>query len=355
MNLISRRRFLKTATASAAALACTQGSAESSDAPISFFLVGDTHYLAQKQDPGKLFDDSATTNRQLIDTLNQLAGTPIPEAAGGGVVAAPRGVIHAGDLIDSGDKGGPTFTQMQATEWEGFVADYGLNGDDGRLRYPVFEVYGNHDSPHGEGLVLEELKRRNQNRKQVTAVSKNSLHYSWDWGPLHFVNLGLVVGESTKVVRKRRYAPLQSLEFLIDDLRTNVGDSGRPIVLTHHVDIARYATAVDPEGPATNAEWDPADVQGYYEAIKSYNVIAILFGHTHVRDLYSWNGTTEKGKVGISVYNVDNSSHFAGLQQAFFYIELRGTEWSVREIATKDRWQSYAWTPQVWKKQIRLG
>ncbi|HEX8203568.1 MAG TPA: hypothetical protein VF590_24040, partial [Isosphaeraceae bacterium] len=221
-----------------------------------------------------------------------------------------------------------------------------------RLNYPVYEVHGNHDSPRGDGLVVKRIIERNQTRPGVTNVSENGLHYSWDWGPVHFVNLGIVVGAVPEVARKRRYNPLASLAFLIDDLAENVGTSGRPVILTHHVDVARYSPPPDPQGPATSAEWDPADVRGYFAALTAYNVIALLHGHTHVRNVFQWDGSPKKAKQGFSVFNVDNSAHFSNHQQAVFYFHLRGEELVARELVTRDRWETFAWTAQPWSKSL---
>ena len=56
---------------------------------------------------------------------------------------------------------------------------------------------------------------------------------------------------------------------------------------------------------------------------------------------------------GISVFNVDNSSHFHSDNQAFLYFEIGRKELLVRECATTDAWQSHQWTPQVWKPPMR--
>src|SRR4051812_37833756 len=64
--------------------------------PVAFFLIGDTHILANAKDPAKLDDRSAALNAGLIDALDKLPGADIPKTAGGGKVLSPRGVIHAG-------------------------------------------------------------------------------------------------------------------------------------------------------------------------------------------------------------------------------------------------------------------
>ena len=329
--------------------------AANDDARVAFFLIGDTHYLAEKENPATLDARSAETTSSLVASLNRLPGTPIPEHAGGGAVSVPRGVIHAGDVIDSGDKQSGVHLKMQDSEWQTFAADFGLNGGDGKLKYPVFEVHGNHDSPHGEGLAIRRIIERNQRRAGLKKVSPNGLHYSWDWGPVHFVNLGIVVGSDPAVTRKRRYNPLDSLAFLTSDLAEHVGSSGRPVVITHHVDVLRYSVACDPAAAPDSKEWDPCDVSAFHKALGDYQVAAILYGHTHTRNIFRWDGTTTRAATGIPVFNVDNSSHFSGPEQAFLYFEISDRQITAREYATKDRWKTAHWTPQVWTVPIAAG
>jgi len=352
---VSRRAFL----AGSAGLLISPLAAESIDKPesnnIAFFVVGDTHFLADKTAPEKLDAVSNGVTSKLVETLNRLPGTAIPEEIGGGKVLAPKGVIHAGDLIDTGDKTGATQVKMQKTEYEAYQAAFGLTGKDGKLKYPVYEVHGNHDAPQGQGLMIDKIIERNKTRPDVTHRSKNGLHYSWDWGPFHFVCLGIVVGAVKKPERKRRYPALDSLEFLETDLADKVGKSGRPVILTHHIDVARYSSACDIDAEATNKEWDACDVQGYFKAIEKYNVVSILYGHTHARAIFRWDGTpTRATKGGVPVFNVDNSAHFNSKEQAFFYFHFDGKELVVREYQTANRWESGKWTPQVWKVPVTL-
>ncbi|MFN7628859.1 MAG: metallophosphoesterase [Pirellula sp.] len=355
---LNRRNFLQQSLVAAASCnaVCRHsfGALQSapSESPVAFFAIGDTHYFANEKSPSSLDETSLAVCRGLIDTMNSLPGTAIPEEAGGGVVGSIRGVMHAGDIIDTGDKRGATQSAMQRTEWDGYVADYGLTGTEGRLKFPVFEVHGNHDSPSGDGLAIDGLIERNR-RRTVASISANGLHYSWDWGPLHCIHLGIVVGGDRSVSQKRRYNPMESLDFLIGDLEQHVGDSRRPVWLTHHVDVVRYSKSCDATDEKNlGMEWNPCDVGAYYRAIEKANIVAILYGHTHVRNVQRWNGTPDKTESGIQLLNVDNSSHFSGGNQAFFYVEVDATELRVRECSTKDAWQSHFWTPTIWKIPI---
>jgi cytolysin (calcineurin-like family phosphatase) len=343
MLSLSRRQFLATSTAGLASTAFVNAKAAE---PVAFFVVGDTHFLADKADPKKLDARSAGTNTRLIDALNKLPGTSIPNTAGGGTVLAPQGLIHAGDCIDSGDK---PYVAMQETEWAAFTEQFGLTGQDGRLKMPVFEVHGNHDSPRGDGLAVKKITERNKCRPGVSNVSPNGVHYSWDWGRVHFVCLGIVVGEVKTVSRKRRYAPLDSLDFLVSDLKNKVGASGRPVVITHHVDMLRYAGPANADDASlASKEWDPADVKGYYDALRNYNVAAILYGHTHARNVYKWDGGTKPAAKGVPTFNVDNSGHYFSKNQAFYYMEISDGGVTAREYQTTDAWETGSWTPQVW-------
>ncbi|OYV04761.1 MAG: hypothetical protein CFE26_15160 [Verrucomicrobiales bacterium VVV1] len=348
----TRRHFLQnlaltSASASLLPRAYAQPATPSSKDAVSFFLVGDTHYRAGADDPTQMDETSAGYNTRLVEWLNKLPGTQFSAEAGGGVVAEPHGVIHAGDLVDNGDKGSGKW-KVAEMEMKAFTGDWGLNGGDGRLRWPVREVHGNHDSPHGDGPVITAIKERNQRRKGIVNLSETGLHYSWEWAGVHFVALGIVVGDAPEVTRKRRYAPLGSLPFLRQDLEKNVGKSGRPVVLVHHVDLHRYSDAV-PDDKVLNNEWDYGDAQAFYETVKPYRIAATMCGHTHVRKIARWDGTKdERTKGGLPFLNTDNAGHFGSESQAFMQIEISATELRVREFATKDGWMTGAWTPQVW-------
>ena len=345
--MLTRRDFLHRASA-AAALTLLPRAFAAENTSASFFVVGDTHYCADDEDIARMDPTSAEYNRRLLEWLNKLPGTEFPAEAGAGIVPSPHGVIHAGDLVDNADKSGAKL-KMADTEMAAFVADWGLNGGDGRLRWPVREVYGNHDGPRGETVVVDEIKNRNKRRAGLANVSENGLHYSWDWAGVHFLALGIVVGGAPEITRRRRYAPFDSLAFLKQDLAEHVGKSGRPVVLVHHVDVARYSEAV-PDEKVLSQEWDYGDVHAYYAALREYRVAAAICGHTHARNIFRWNGTKNmRAADGVTFLNTENSGHFNKVAQAFLHVTITGSALHVREFATKDSWVTGAWTPQAWK------
>ena len=102
-------------------------------------------------------------------------------------------------------------------------------------------------------------------------------------------------------------------------------------------------------------EWHPQDVKSFHETVAPFHVIANFFGHTHRRDIFGWNGTSQRqpfNHADIDAFNGDNSSHFNGGKQAFLYVELSKTHLVVREVVTKDAWVSHQWADQVWAKKI---
>lgn len=233
-----------------------KASALSQPTDLTFFVVSDLHY--------GLSAGGDETIPKLVDLMNGLPGTEYPEKIGG-KVGVPRGVIQIGDITNDG----------KAVNWEKFVKDYGLTGTEGRLKYPVYETFGNHDG--GPKLpVRDGIKARNKQRVGVTDVSENGMFYSWDWSGVHFVCLGISPGSTT-----RPYDPEHSIDFCISDLKKNVGNSGRPVILMHHFGFDKSHSL---------GWWPEAWRQTYYDVLKDYNVIGILHGHAHKPEIYQWKG-----------------------------------------------------------------
>ena len=284
------KRFLQRVATYRPALAllaaCGLAGAAETDRPadeeLTFFVVSDTHY-------GMLPVHDAT-NRQVVDKMNALPGTPFPDALGG-KVGTPRGVLHCGDVTNS----------STAEHWDAFVKDYGLDGTDWRLKYPVYETFGNHDGG-SRSPVLEGIRQRNASRVGVKDVSENGLYYAWDWGRVRFVCLGISPG-TTRI----RHDPANSIDFAVRDLAKSVGTSGRPVFLFHHF------------GPGVPG----AGQTRYRDAIKGYQVAGILHGHDHRPFITTWQG-----------FDVYHPPH----QSGFFVFRLAGGELSVAERKMDDTW-----------------
>ena len=242
---------------------------------VTFMSTSDCHYAAFVN------EDRNDRDRDTIKAMNQVTALEWPASLGGGKIAKPRGVTVLGDCIDDGDRQFKTkdgkMENQSAKQYEYFSKDFGLDGTDGLLKFPVFEGWGNHDGPPiGKEKFFSSqsnIKKRNVIRlekKLISNVSENGLHYSWDWDDVHFVQLNIYPADQQRA--GIHYSPVwhdpqKSLSFLKDDLAQKVGKSGRPIVLVAHC------------GFDTNW-WVKEDWKEFYNAVKEYNVILYIFGHT---------------------------------------------------------------------------
>lgn len=389
----TRRHFLETSALAGAGLALQWPAALSAQTnDLAFFVISDTHMLADATAMTAVEPSRLALNERLIDVLNGLPGLALPGDIGGGRVATPRGVLHLGDMADSGDKLGADHELMTNTEWAAHTRLYGLTGKDGRLRFPLYELHGNHDTPRAANVTIQGLIARNAKRHRLnglTSVSANGLHYSWDWNGIHFVALGIVVGANEDDLPISRYGSYDSLAFLQKDLRTYVRDSGRPVILLQHVDLQRYSKPCDDtltggsramccEGMAKIAwhskdcpkhaagismdEWSACDVHAYYRAVERYNVAAIFHGHLHARRIDTWDGNVIDAAQGIPVFGAKNAGA-GGERRAFFYCKVEGNDLVVREYQSigdegwsrdrsEMRWESQAWRAPL-KRAVR--
>ncbi len=378
-DLQSRRRFIKNLTTAGAAISLlpTTGfslpniragtahavaSSATAD-PLSFLIVTDTHYDARVGDKtDELVQWIDVVNKRLLDRLNELPGKALPNNIGGTEVTEPRAVIHLGDMIDSGDKTGAIWEARQHTEWDEFVRDYGMTGTDGHiLRYPVYELFGNHDSTREWTPALEGIYNRNQSRLDRGAIMnlepEYKQHCSWDWGGIHFITLGHVVGHHPDGLEHGRMEPFNSYDFLVNDLARNVGDTGKPVVLLQHVDIFRFSDpdACDPDSSGRTSDWwHPCDVRAYHEALQGYNVVGIFHGHLHGRQIGTWDGTNNQGAPGGYRIMGSNNSAAGGGNRAFWYCRVEDEELVVREAfstGTETGWaaNNWGWRSEVWR------
>ena len=241
---------------------------------VTFFIIGDTHYGRNQA------EDNEATNKRLIDEMNSAPATFFyPKSLGGKKINTPRAVLVAGDICDHGLQ-----SQWAGVDGnDGFVTDYGLTGNC-RLKYPVYEGFGNHDYELNgkDHYSKDQVKIRNQSRPGIGNISKDGYHYSWDWDNVHFINLNMYPGP-----KGNRWAEAEgSIDFLKEDLAAKVGISNRPVVIYHHFGLDERSCNW----------WDPKDRDIYYETIKNYNIIAIFHAHTHKSIVYQWRG--------IDVYDV---------------------------------------------------
>jgi hypothetical protein len=283
------------------------GAGTASARDLTFIATSDTHY----RQPDHRLGHHNDLNRATVDEINRIADEAWPANPGGGPIGRPRGIVVPGDLIDDGDMTTPDKRVIAREQFGLFLADFGLDGTDGRIRYPVFEGWGNHDGPpEGKekfGFSLQgELKKRNAVRLQrglIDSVSSNGLHYAWTWDDVRFVMLNLYPADRQR--EGLRYSPVWhdpqgSLSFLKADLAARVGTSGRPVVLISHCGF-------------DTDWWTKDDWRDLYEAMRPYNIVLYIYGHSGTGVL-AWapegesvrwdcinDGQTEKGFFVIRI------------------------------------------------------
>lgn len=300
---------------------------------VTFLSTSDSHYDAYEH------EGRNARNRATIKEMNAIATRAWPEELGGEAIDKPRGVLCLGDCIDDGDR---LIEGKQQTEkqYEYFLNDFGFDGTDGLVKYPVYEGWGNHDGPpigedrHGFSFQarLKDRNRRRLERGLVDHLSENGLHYSWDWDDVHLVQLNIYpADEQNEKVRYNRvwHHPQGALSFLKRDLAENVGDSRRPVVLMAHC------------GFDTNW-WHPEDWKAFYEAVQPYNVVLYLHGHTGtgVRE-WAPEGFEDK----ITVINDGQT------ENGFFVVQLVGNRlraaYRCKDNVTRERnpdhTETYTW------------
>lgn len=155
----------------------------------------------------------------------------------------------------------------------------------------VFEGLGNHDMVNEKycwlvraGVCPEIIENYITRNRSQRFANRQGIHYSWNWDDVHFVQLNLYPGNADgPTSAASNLSPKKSLDFLIQDLAKQVGNSGRPVVLIHHYGFDNTSIT---SGRTAGAEygWTVSETKAYWNAIASYNVVGIITGHLHGYD-----------------------------------------------------------------------
>lgn len=310
----SRRRFLRTGlgtVAGVAALPALSTKARASVLPFdfSFYHLGDTHYRAfdtTLSSTGILVNNANRANLQRMAAITP--STPMPVA---GTVGTPIGLIHVGDILESGIEAPLTKNQTLAAQLENYVNDFGLLGnEEGTLvELPVYEAYGNHDQDGYLKQISDAIAARSAQLPGITGrsgsftyvnafgnITVTGVHSAWKWGPVHFILGNIRSGDGMD-----RMPCSGSYSFIRNHLETVVGNSGQPVMVVIHYPPN---TGTD-TGVPQSLEWPLADKQAFYDLLVQYNVIGILCGHTHAFNSFVWNGPGGTGQTGLRVFVSD--------------------------------------------------
>jgi hypothetical protein len=294
---------------------------------ITFYVVADPQIHLDKWGPA---GTEAT-----IRTINELPGKDFPL---GGKVDPPRAVLVAGDLVD---------VVADPRHWETYKRFFDPNGK-ALMKFRAFECIGNHDlssdSVAGFSIVQREFIERNKSRSgsETFHYDEHHYHYSWNWGPLHIVNLNLFPGDQPRPVYDREAPwnnPVRSLEFLRKDLQEKVGDSGRPVILMWHYGL---------RGWGLEKWWLPADLEALKQAIQPYNVVLILHGHEHAFARYTWENYPVFMCPSPQRDRDSNTPEVESTAKGFLVVRLKGRELQLAH-------HNHSGWAETWKQEISLG
>ncbi len=339
---------------------------------VTFFVTGDPQYNLAGSPP----DDVASSNqRAVIAEMNALPGTP---DAFGETVPEPRAVLVAGDLTQNGWwelKNRYLPIEVSAGELNLFQEQWGLTGQDGELRFPVLEGYGNHDTdpdttsynwrlhycydvacfptrgearcgfvpfltkpgrpctprfgcavgpadlPSGEGKCwtpsADSVAWRSPDRVipqdgRNVGLTSSSAEGHYSWDWDGVHFVNLNEHAGGTAEGPRRVYARNSLQFLIGDLGAHVGASGRPVIIMQHFGFDAFSR--------NGSWWSDAEREALWQAIQGYHVVAFFTGHLHT----SWQHNTFHG---IDAF----TSGGARDQPGFLVVRIRGSEMTVME------------------------
>lgn len=219
---------------------------------LTFFGWSDTHIPT---------DGDGRRLLPAIDAMNRLPGKAYPKNIGG-IVDTPAFVFHCGDITEW-----PTH-QAKKT-YEDLITK--------RLRYPSYEILGNHDEAGADGvapappIMKEWFKRR-----------YGDLSYTFDQGGVHFVCPFSQYDESLGSPSQDLTA--EALDFIKKNLRRHYSPNlvpekwasvpkGTPIVVATHLCYDAM----------TNRD-------AFVDALAGANVIMALGGHYHKAKVTPYRG-----------------------------------------------------------------
>lgn len=328
-QMMDRRRAL-TRLALGGLAACGRplfGAQTTAEENVTFYVVADPQIHLDKW--------GTAGTEQTIRTINELPGKPFPF---GGKVDEPRAVIVAGDLVDIvNDK----------RHWDAYKTFFDPNGK-AMMRFRAFECIGNHDlsdeSAAGFSTIQRAYIQRNQSRHgdEIFHYDRHHYHHSWDWGQLHLVTLNLFPGNEARPVYGRETPwnnPVHSLDFLRDDLRARVGDSGRPVILIWHYGL---------RGWGLEKWWKTEDLAALKKTIAAYNVVLILHGHEHAFAHYTWEGYPVFMCPSPQLDRDPKTPEVASTAKGFLVVRLSGSELQIAHH------HAFGWA-DTWKQKISLG
>lgn len=221
--------------------------------------------------------------------------------ASSGKIADPLGVIIGGDMTDCGggvndgncDSGGYN-APSNGAQILAFQAAYdrhanvqanfngqnflrGLQNPDADvpLKWDIYPGYGNHDLQFSGSYMQTYMSNwvLNAFREGKINPDVNTQSYSWDWGKLHIVNVGVYPGCG---VDGNLDFDQNSMNWLKNDLGLHASD-GRPVIIVSHFGFDSYSLGSAWWGGSNRV----AGLNQLWQVLQPYDVIGYFHGHNH--------------------------------------------------------------------------
>jgi hypothetical protein len=194
-------------------------------------------------------------------------------------------VVNTGDLVGGSDT---VLPDKARTQYENYLKAVAA------LKPPLWNVPGNHEH------VAHNVKKADQTDplygKGMYRQLLGPMHYTWDWGPVHFIAL-----DGTTLPYKEKLGPEQ-LAWLAADLKHQPKD--KPLVLFCHQSLPELT--------------DAAELAG---VLRGHRVLGAFCGHLHRTFTVPWAGTTvyQTGALSGSWWSAANPD---GSPQGFRLVQV---------------------------------
>lgn len=277
---------------------------------VTFLFSNDVHACRMLHAPNPICESEGKTDANLIRHVKamnsvqdhlwplEINGKPSGLASAGQPIAAPQGLVLAGDLTDDG--GGQTASKEEGDQLVQFAEHYSRGEREDQAHMDVYLGLGNHDlDQDGRPPNIDWYRREMRDyvelnhkpgvfahpRVPVSDYDDETDNYSWDWGGLHLVQCQRYAGDIHK-------GAVNSLNWLAGDLKTYASD-GRPVILFQHYGWDHFSIEkwdptqkiFDDTGAGEPHWWSEAEREAFLAVIKPYNVIGLFHGHEHPSEL----------------------------------------------------------------------
>jgi len=305
------------------------------DRDITFIATTDTHATDSASGCSKNGSHTGDEHTKLRAALNSANAKPHVWPSGanfwrqGKAYDHIRGVLIAGDLTDAGSDPNPAGTQLghDCREYTAYRAAYGRCGNEGKVKFPIYEAYGNHDFPRVSGSgdakyhpvisyldAITAAHRPGSSKDLYDDPTPGTGHYAWRWDDVWFVNLNLKAGNKKEVIPgstgTRLAYPHSPLDFLTKFLKARSKNKSRQIVI-----LAHYSPTSSRVSSSERSDFCKLIYQAQYgkgpfsseRLSKNYPVAAFLHGHDHHLPEYKlWTCPSPYSSIKIPRFSVGN-------------------------------------------------